>query len=173
MRAGIQASRPDFSLRRATLVVTSLAKVLALVSIVLALLLWSDETNEVIPIWFTFMLLALLMYFTARYEEERTVEPPGDDQLFGYDFSEGFTSLERTSSSSTQTETIGPFRRWLEERRQARLQQQRDLEREEEQRVDEILGRLHLHGMQCLSHDERSLLERVSQRYRHRQERSS
>ena len=167
LRSAIIASRPDFSPRRAVYVVTSLAKIVAFVLVLIALVMWTDKSNSVVPVWFSLVVLAIMLYFSARQEEERTVDTSGEDQLFGYDFSEGFTSLERTSQS--QTEVVGPFRRWLDERRQARLQQQRELEEEEERRVDEILSRLHKHGMESLSGEERSLLERVSQRYRQRQ----
>jgi hypothetical protein len=133
--------------------------------------MWSDKTNLVVPVWFSLVLLALMLYFSARQEEERLIDANLDDSSFGYDFSQGYTSLER--SNRPPTESAGPFRRWLEERRQARLQHQRDLEEEEERQVDEILGRLHEFGMESLSGEERSLLQRVSQRYRHRQERSN
>lgn len=169
LRSAIVATRPDFSPRRAVYFVTSLAKVVAFVLVIIALLMWSDKTNEIVPVWFSLMILAIMLYFSARQEEERAIDTPPDDQLFGYDFSEGFTSLERTSQA--QTEVAGPVRRWLDDWRQARLQQQREQEEEEERRVDEILGRLHKHGIESLSGEERSLLERVSQRYRHRQER--
>lgn len=168
-RAAVLATRPDLSAQRVVLLVTSLAKIAALVLVLIALLMWSDKSNPIVPVWFSLVLLALMLYFSARQEEERVVELNLEDPTFGYDFSQGFTSLERSSQSST--ESVGPFRRWLDERRQARLQQQRELEEEEERRVDEILGRLHEHGMESLSGEERSLLQRVSQRYRHRQER--
>ena len=170
MRAALLASRPDLSPARAVLLVTSLAKIVAFILIIVALLMWSSNTNPLIPVWFSLVLLAILLYFSARHEEERAEDVETEDQLFGYDFSEGYTSLERSSS---QTEQAGPFRRWLQERREARQEQQREVELEEERRVDEVLGRLHEHGMDSLSIEERLLLQRVSQRYRHRQERSN
>lgn len=170
IRAALLAARPDLTPRRALVLVTTLAKVTSFALIVLALLMWSDNNNPVMPVWFSLVLLALLLYFSARQEEERADEGEGEDDLFGYDFSQGYTSLERSSAQATTTATAtGPFRRWLEERKQARLQQQRELEEEEERRVDEILGRLHEHGMESLTAEERLLLQRVSQRYRHRQ----
>ena len=42
------------------------------------------------------------------------------------------------------------------------------MEAEEEQRVDEILDRLHRHGKESLTAEDHSLLERVSVRYRNR-----
>ena len=50
------------------------------------------------------------------------------------------------------------------------VQAKLELEAEDEKRVDEILARLHERGMRSLSPEDRALLERVSQRYRSRQE---
>jgi hypothetical protein len=46
----------------------------------------------------------------------------------------------------------------------------RDVEAEEERRVDEVLIRVKELGVNALSPDERALLERVSARYRNRTE---
>ena len=43
-----------------------------------------------------------------------------------------------------------------------------DVEAAEEQQVDRILSRLHAHGMDSLTSEERQLLQRVSARYRSR-----
>jgi hypothetical protein len=49
--------------------------------------------------------------------------------------------------------------------------QRRELqERDEERQVDEILSRLHSAGMDGLTAKERALLNRVSARYRNRQQ---
>jgi Zn-dependent protease len=170
LRAGILAARPDFSTQRALFLVTSLAKIVAVVLVGVALVMWSDESPQAVPVWLSLVLLAMMLYFSARQEEERTVDDDSEDRPFGYDFSQGFTSLER--SSRPEREPAGLIRRWLDERRSARLQQQRELELEEEKRADEILGRLHEHGLNSLSAEERSLLDRVSRRYRHRQDRT-
>lgn len=169
LRSALIAARPDLSPRRVVLLVTSLAKVAAVVLVAVAIFNWSKPSHQIIPLWFSLVMLAILLYFSARQEEEQSSDLESEDQPFGYDFSQGFTSLER---SHEKDEPTGPFRKWLAERREARLRQQRQQEQEEEHRVDEILGRLHEHGMESLSAEERSLLQRVSQRYRHRQERS-
>jgi hypothetical protein len=57
----------------------------------------------------------------------------------------------------------------LDERREARAERQRQIEVEEERRVDDILARLHETGLQNLSAEDRALLDRVSARYRNRQ----
>ena len=68
-----------------------------------------------------------------------------DDGVFGYDFSEGYTSLE------SGTPKVRPYResalkRWR--RRRSELRRQRRIAREaaEEKRMDEILEKLHRDG---------------------------
>ena len=53
--------------------------------------------------------------------------------------------------------------------REAARQRREQIEADEEERVDEILARLHESGFDSLSRDERGILERVSARYRDRQ----
>jgi Zn-dependent protease len=167
LRAAILAMNPEVNGRRTAYIVAGLAKLASVVLVVLAILCWSDTSNRVVPIWFSLSLLAIFLYFSAKQEEERAEDGEADDEMFGYDFSQGYTSLERTSQ--TAQAHVSPFRRWLEDRRQARLQQQRQVEADEERRVDEILGRLHEQGMDGISAEDRALLKRVSQRLRHRQ----
>jgi hypothetical protein len=134
--------------------------------LIAAWLLRANEANTLVPLWFSLVLLAIFLFFSAKQEEERTIEAEVDEELFGYDFSQGYTSLERSDSRSD--ESSGLLYRWIEQRRQARQQRRTEIEAEEERRVDDILLRLHQYGMENLSDEERSLLKRVSARYRQR-----
>jgi Zn-dependent protease len=167
LRAAILTINPEANLRRTAFVVAGLAKLASVVLIVLAILCWSDQSNRNVPIWFSLALLAIFLYFSAKQEEERAEDGESEEEMIGYDFSQGYTSLERTSQMTKAH--VSPFRRWLEDRRQARLQQQRELEADEERRVDEILARLHEQGMSSISAEDQALLKRVSQRLKHRQ----
>jgi Zn-dependent protease len=167
LRSGLTAMNADIGARRAGFIVSAMAKMAALVLLIVAAFCWADSSNQVVPIWFSLVLLAVFLYFSAKQEEDRSEDAESDDELFGYDFSQGYTSLERTSQ--VHQEHVSPFRKWLEERRSARQQRQRQIEADEERRVDEILSRLHDKGMESLSAEDRSLLKRVSQRLRHRQ----
>ena len=89
------------------------------------------------------------------------------DQPFGYDFSQGYTSLERTTREDSE-ESSSAITRWMEQRREARQRRQQEIEAEDERQVDSILARLHDVGIEGLSPDERALLQRVSARYRGR-----
>ncbi|HRX82319.1 MAG: hypothetical protein H6821_08425 [Planctomycetaceae bacterium] len=166
LRAALAARWPDASPRRAASVVTLLAKIAAAGLIVVAWLVRNQPTSQIIPLWFSLVILAIFLYFGAKQEEERPTESEIEDELFGYDFSQGYTSLER--SQERRHDQPGPFARWLEQRREAKRQKQIEIEADEERRADELLGLLHEKGMESLSEEERLLLKRVSARYRQR-----
>lgn len=118
-------------------------------------------------IWAGWLLLAICLWFRARQELDELPAPESHEAPFGYDFSQGYTSLERSFEHQGRP-PVGPIRRWLLRRRQLRLQRQMEQELLEERRVDEILSRLHQYGNAALSEADRAVLERVSQRYRSR-----
>ncbi|MDR3632523.1 MAG: hypothetical protein P4L84_01735 [Isosphaeraceae bacterium] len=116
----------------------------------------------------TLIGLALLIELMVR-AEMRLMEDGGfyDDGVFGYDFSEGYTSLEGKPAK------VRPYResalkRWR--RRRSELRRQRRLAREaaEEARMDEILDKLHREGRSALTDDETRFLVRVSAKYRNK-----
>jgi Zn-dependent protease len=116
------------------------------------------------------VLLGVLLFFSTRVPADRKDRAPtreAEDVPYGYDFSQGYTSLERTASEPRPPRP-GPLRRWIDAARSARRERQRQLEIDEERRADEILARLHETGLEGLTAEERSLLERVSARYRSR-----
>jgi stage IV sporulation protein FB len=113
-----------------------------------------------------FLLVGVLLFFGAKQEIDRLYEAESDDGLFGYDFSQGYTSLEKAAPS--RKAHASPVKKWLDDRRAKRLERRRQLEADEERRVDEVLVRLHQVGLHQLSEEERALLNRVSARYRNR-----
>jgi stage IV sporulation protein FB len=149
--------------RTAVLQVVRVSKIVALLLLVAALVLHQHYPGAVIPL----ALLAIITFFGARQEVEKLQDPDADDAPFGYDFSQGYTSLERTTSAPSRHKP-GLLRRWLDARREERLRRQRQAEELEDLRVDDVLSRLQQFGMQGLSYEDRALLHRVSLRYRNR-----
>ena len=129
---------------------------------------WASPPGEyrVVPLWAPTVLMAIYLYFCARQELDRLEDQDDDDQLFGYDFSQGYTSLDRPHSM--RRPRGGFVRRWFRERRELKERRLRDLEQEEERRVDSVLVRVKELGIDAISPEERALLQRVSARYRSR-----
>jgi Zn-dependent protease len=120
------------------------------------------------PGGFLLLILALLIEWLVRHEA-RMLEENGyfEEGAFGYDFSQGYTSLE-AGPSKVRPRREGALRRWR--RRQS---EQRRLRRErktaaESLRLDEILQKLHVSGRSALTLEEQRFLVRVSRKLRKR-----
>ncbi len=158
---------PALDFRSASLVAVRTSKLTAVGVIVLAWLLLDEQSAAVLPTWVPLALFAVFVYSSASSEVAKLDEIEWEEELFNYDFSQGYTSLERTMDPPRKPR--GSMRRWLENRRELRRRKRQWLEREEERQVDEILLRLHEVGLDGLTTKERALLNRVSARYRNRQ----
>ncbi len=169
LRAGLLMCWPDIGRHSAASVVATLAKVAALGLLILAWVSWNDQPHGAVPNWLAMVLLAIFLFFSAKQEErepEQAVEPPMSEPS---ELSEAFPDESEPISPFSAEEQEESFTDWLEQRRSAEQDRRREIEAEEERRVDEILALLHRHGMAALSEEDRSLLERVSARYRSRQ----
>jgi Zn-dependent protease len=178
LRAGISVLWRRGGRQQAAQAVSRLAIIVAAALLIAAMCLAVFQGSDIglggpriVPVWFALAMLGIFLLFSARLEEEHwTGGDEDEERLFDYDFSAGYTSLERsTESPETDDMESGPFSQWLEERKAARQRRQREKEQEDELRVDEILIRLHAQGMSSLSPDDKALLQRVSARYRSRQ----
>jgi stage IV sporulation protein FB len=125
------------------------------------------SAEHVVPTWLPLILLAMYFYFSSHQELHRADDDDPESDLFGYDFSQGFTSLEQPVAGPRRR-NHGPMRRWLQQRQETKERRLREIEAEEERRVDDVLIRLKEVGIDALSPEERSLLHRVSARYRSR-----
>ena len=174
LRAGLMFLWPELDPRQSLVTVARLAKVTAAMLLVAAVLVAKNDA-VLVPPWLALTLLAIFVFFSARREEMQFADAAGNNEhAFGYDFSRGYTSLEGSLEADDEAATTPDARasilsRWWEQRREARARRLREQEANDEQRVDEILSRLHQRGMHSLSREDRELLQRVSQRYRSRQ----
>jgi len=111
-------------------------------------------------VWFIYKACAL---------QYKLLEMGGEESLFGYDFSQGYTSLERDQPMAAVRKGPNWFQRWSQ--RRAARKRQRELEQREaeDRRMDELLEKIHTHGRESLTEEEKRFLERVSGRYRNRQ----
>ncbi|HBN79116.1 MAG TPA: hypothetical protein DD473_25535 [Planctomycetaceae bacterium] len=89
-----------------------------------------------------------------------------DDSFMGYDFSQGYTSLEKSVDT-----THKPARKSFWERRRERREQEKakvlaEQRRRDEEHLDELLAKVHQQGMNSLTAQEKKFLERKSKTMR-------
>lgn len=155
--------------------VERLGQLIALILSIIAictLLSTAPRAGRLVPSWLALSGLAALIFAASRGSHSLSASNDSSDesdQPFGYDFSQGYTSLERTSDT-IQSPASGPISKWMEQRRAARSRRQLEIEAEDNRRMDEVLARLHELGLAGLTGEERALLQRVSARYRERKE---
>ena len=174
LQSFIQSVRPGIDKETAVAIAASCARCVAIALVVLAFVFHDTLAVTVItvmPSWLPLVLLATFVFFSTRVEESQMEQMELDEAMFGYDFSQGYTSLEKNAHPETPPQRKeGAIARWLRERQQLREQRRCEQERYEDQRMDDILRRLHVHGFENLTQQERSLLKRVSARIRSREE---
>ena len=110
------------------------------------------------------MFLSLAEWFQMRTADTL------DDSFMGYDFSQGYTSLERSNKPNQPAarRRQGWLEGWRERRRIAREQRARLDAEQAQQQLDAILAKVHLNGISSLTDAERRQLIRASARLRDR-----
>ncbi|MCH9655079.1 MAG: M50 family metallopeptidase [Planctomycetes bacterium] len=118
-------------------------------------------SSSVWVVFFSALLLMLnLLEFTTASREDSL-----DDSVFGYDFSQGYTSLERSSGNFTEKKA-GFFQQWREKRKVQKQLREREKSRDAEKQLDLLLHKVHEFGLESLTSKERQQLNQVSARYR-------
>jgi Zn-dependent protease len=115
-----------------------------------------------------FLGLALFIFFACR-QQWILLETGGEDSVFGYDFSQGYTSLERDQPVAPRRKRPGFFQRWLQRRAARKRQLELETREAEERRMDELLEKIQREGKQALTDEENRFLRRVADKYRNRQ----
>jgi hypothetical protein len=166
LRAIIQLRWP-IGQKRASIVVSRLAQICALILLSLALLWNFDQTQMLLPIRLTLAVLAIFLFFSSRLT--RTVEPSRepDQTVPDLEFSTSLAALEDELEQAEMDESA-PLGRWLAQRHETRRRRQEEIEQDEDRQVDEILARVYEFGIESLDDEQREFLEHVSRRYRSR-----
>jgi stage IV sporulation protein FB len=117
-----------------------------------------------------FICLAFFIYFSCK-QQWMILETGGEESLFGYDFSQGYTSLER---GEEQTAAAPPkpkqswWQRWKQKRAERKAKEEADRRAADERRLDELLDKVARQGIQSLTEEEKRFMQRVSDQYRNR-----
>jgi Zn-dependent protease len=109
--------------------------------------------------------LAWFVYISCK-QQLILLETGGEDVPFGYDFSQGYSSLEGETPPPTRRRRPNVFQRWLQKRAARKAQREVELREVEDRRMDELLEKVQRDGLQSLTDEERRFLTRVSARYR-------
>ncbi len=131
------------------------------VAVVLAIVAFVFSKVLLLGLAFLIILLAVQENHQIQANESY------DDSFMGYDFSQGYTSLERTEAAKPERRT-GLLARWLAARRAERQRRQQEQAVETEQQLDAILAKVHERGLVSLTPWEKRLLKRASNRFRSR-----
>jgi len=112
--------------------------------------------------------IAFLIVVLAMHEhyQSQSGEAP-DSSFMGYDFSQGYTSLERSEQKAPE-QRPGLFQQWLERRRADKRRRQEQQALDAEAQLDTLLAKVHEQGMGALTESEKRQLKRASERYRSR-----
>ena len=126
LRAAILSARPRLDPHRAVLIVAAVAKVMALGLLVVAWLVsdgvFSDDRaalpESAISCRPGLPSSCCRFLSSSAHGKRRAWRPTrGDDAFLGYDFSEGYTSLERSGPKTFTKPRTGPLLRWWQRRR--------------------------------------------------------
>jgi hypothetical protein len=148
---------PYYGFRQATITAVYVGFVVTLILGIVAI-----GRNEVLV-----GFLALFVYVSCR-NQAFLLEAGGEDALLGYDFSQGYTSLDGDQPAPRRRRR-NFWQRWLDERARRKRQRQEEKQEAEERRMDELLEKVQREGLQALSDEERRFMKRVSDKYRNRQ----
>ncbi len=114
------------------------------------------------------ILLALYCYYAAEQERVALEMGAAEEGFMGYDFSNGYTSLEASSPRpARRTSFAKRISRWFSSRRaEKQARREKDEEDELKARVDSLLEKIGREGMAALSTEERDFLNEASKHYR-------
>lgn len=101
-------------------------------------------------------------------QQQQQQEAEGDESFMGYDFSQGYTSLERSDPEFSAEEQEGWLARRKAQREEERRRREEELEREMERQLDALLEKVHTHGEGSLTGAEKKQLREISNRLRDR-----
>ena len=90
-----------------------------------------------------------------------------DESFMGYDFSQGYTSLERTDEE-VPVKRVGALTRWRQKRQVEKRQKEIQKQQEVEVEMDQILQKVHDNGIESLTSAERRQLNRASTRFQNK-----
>ena len=122
----------------------------------------------IVSIWQNEALFMGLSLFMLYMSSVKLFQLEADESPFGYDFSAGYTSLEKDDEPAPKPRKPGALARWWQARKARKLLRELEQRARDDERKELLLEKIALSGMNSLSAEERRFLEQFSSRYRHR-----
>lgn len=119
-------------------------------------------------------IAAIVLFLNVMEMSQMQAGEQYDENFMGYDFSQGYTSLERaddegeSAPAEPREREPGLIGRWKAQREDERRKKEEEEDREMEERLDELLAKLHASGEDGLSPAEHRQLQDISARLRDR-----
>jgi Zn-dependent protease len=169
LRSIVAAINPALPKVRTEATIMVIGNAVGLAMIGMAWLLYDYNPGPVRPVWLMFLVAGLSLIFSSRYSYARQVGTEDDawDELDDLEYE---SLYDEPAYFDFSDDDHSAYSQWLSEKHEARQLEERELEKKEERLADEILKKLHRDGVESLSEEERSLLQRVSARLRRRRE---
>jgi hypothetical protein len=114
------------------------------------------------------LVFLAIFIFVSCAQEMMMLETAAEDSLFGYDFSQGYTSLEREEPPPPKQHKQNFIQRWFAERAARKERQEQEQREADERRMDELLDKIQKFGKQSLTDEENRFLKRVADRYKNK-----
>lgn len=157
---------------------TAIMAIAHMVAVAMFVLAWFSQSYNVGPIqptWAVLVCAGLILIFASRFEffrrtlaNDRGAKPRhhvfSEDELIDF---EAVYDDEPDSFDFDQDSADG-ISQWLRQKQEERQLVEVEIEKEDERRADGILEKLYRSGKESLTEEERSVLQRVSDRYRRR-----
>src|SRR5262249_40696214 len=133
-----------------------------------AAIFFIDEKNPLLMIML-FSIAVFIIWMCKQQEFLIETGALGEEGIFGYDFSQGYTSLERDNPQPRRVKKKNFIQRWLQQKAKRKRLREDQQRQEEERRVDELLAKVQQGGgMNALTEEEKRFLIRVSAKMRNR-----
>ncbi|MFT5302003.1 MAG: Zn-dependent protease [Mariniblastus sp.] len=174
VRAWIGSLNADLPKYRVESAIKLIGDASAFVFVGLAWFVKDTDAGPVEPTWLLFLIVGITLLFASRYSMNRELEAHELDWDDVGDMDYGSLHDEPSFLDFSDSNEESAYSQWLQEKQEARreVEMQVDLvqDEDEDQQADEILKKLHLGGISAITHEERTILDRVSARIRRRRQ---
>ena len=111
---------------------------------------------------------AIILPLNIAEAQQPQMQDASEESFMGYDFSQGYTSLERSDGGYDDERSPGWLARRKAQREEEKLRREQEQDREMELRLDVLLEKVHTQGEGALTATEKRQLKEISNHLRDR-----